>query len=54
MYEAENFVPNDSGYGWDGTYRGERLNNGAYLYTIVAVNPRGKVTTLTGDVQLVP
>lgn len=54
MYEAENFAPNDSGYGWDGTYLGERLNNGTYLYTIVAVNPRGKVTTLTGDVQLVP
>lgn len=50
MYEVENFVFNDLGYGWDGIYLGEWFNNGIYFYIIVVVNVRGKVIILIGDV----
>jgi len=48
-----NFTPNQTNFGWDGTSRGKKLNPGVYVYRLSAINKKGNVIQLTGDITLV-
>ncbi|MEZ4993048.1 MAG: proprotein convertase P-domain-containing protein [Saprospiraceae bacterium] len=39
IYERKDFPVNDPDFGWDGTFRGERLNSGVYIWYLEAVYP---------------
>jgi len=43
---------NDSQFGWDGTYRGEDVNPGVYLYVVEIELTDGTLLTKTGEVVL--
>lgn len=32
LFQAEDFIPNDENYGWNGTYRGQLMQEGVYIY----------------------
>jgi gliding motility-associated-like protein len=34
LFEVNDFQPNDPAFGWDGTFRGEPLNSGVYLWHV--------------------
>lgn len=43
LYERYNFPVNDPAEGWDGTFRGEPLNNGVYIWYLEAIYPFDQV-----------
>jgi len=47
------FLPNDTSVGWDGLYRGQRVNSGVYVYALEAVYVDGVEEVFLGDVLLV-
>jgi gliding motility-associated-like protein len=53
VYSAENFIPNQTGFGWNGQLRNEYLQPGVFTYILAAVNKRGATYTKYGDVTLV-
>jgi len=53
MFEGENFNPNDPDYGWDGTYRGQAMNAGVYVYFAEVEFIDGEVIMYEGDIVLV-
>lgn len=53
VFEAENIMPNDNAQGWDGRFRGERLNPGVFAYQAEIEFTDGRVEGYTGDVTLV-
>jgi gliding motility-associated-like protein len=53
VYDKSNFSPNDPAYGWDGRFRGRRLNSGVYLYQAELELINGKTVLLTGDVTII-
>ena len=46
------FESKDQNYGWDGTYKGVRVEDGAYLYLIEAQTTDMKWHTLNGTVTV--
>jgi len=53
VFEAKDFLPNDSSIGWDGTYRGTPVNPGVYAYYAVLRFVDGKSEIFSGDVTVV-
>ncbi len=53
LYEANNFHPNDEGFGWNGTYRGQEMGVGVYIYVAVVKFKDGSDIQLQGDVTLI-
>ena len=53
VYSAENFAPNQIGFGWDGRLHNEYMQPGVFTYILAAVNKRGATYTRYGDVTLV-
>ncbi len=53
MYEAQNFPPNDLASGWDGTYRGQFMNPGVYVFWAEIEFADGEVILYKGDVSLI-
>ena len=52
VYEAHNFQPNDESYGWDGTYKGQIMNNGVFVYFAIVKFVDGTETKVQGDITL--
>ncbi len=52
VFEQQNFPPNFTGYGWDGTFRGEKMNTGVFVYFVEVLLIDGRTEILTGDVTL--
>ncbi|MEZ5043427.1 MAG: gliding motility-associated C-terminal domain-containing protein [Saprospiraceae bacterium] len=52
VYEQLNFMPNDSDAGWDGTFRGQALNTGIYVYFAEIEFIDGLTEIFRGDVLL--
>ncbi|MCF8239691.1 MAG: hypothetical protein K9I85_16120 [Saprospiraceae bacterium] len=46
------FPPDDAAYGWDGAFRGNRLNPAVFVWVIEAELNTGEVILLKGDVTL--
>jgi gliding motility-associated-like protein len=53
VYVADNFLPNDPTFGWDGTLRGKDMNPGVYVYYLEVVYIDGYSEVIKGDVTLV-
>jgi gliding motility-associated-like protein len=53
VYQADQFLPNDPDYGWDGTFRGELMNPGVFVYFAEIEFLDGQVELFKGSVTLV-
>jgi gliding motility-associated-like protein len=52
LFEATDFLPNDSSRGWDGKFRGRQLSPGMYVWFLQVEYRNGESETLTGEVYL--
>lgn len=52
VFEAKNFPPNTSSFGWNGKYRGVNQPAGAYTYILGAVCEGGQVISKSGSILL--
>jgi gliding motility-associated-like protein len=52
IFQRNNFVPNDSGLGWDGGYKGEKQPLGSYIYMIEGICDAGNVISTKGAVVI--
>lgn len=52
VFEKTNFSPNDANAGWDGTFRGKKLNSDVYVYTAELVCDNNTPMILNGNVAL--
>lgn len=52
VFEQLNFMPNDSEVGWDGTFRGQAMNTGVYVYFAEIEFVDGLTEVFRGDVLL--
>ncbi|NND06125.1 MAG: gliding motility-associated C-terminal domain-containing protein, partial [Saprospiraceae bacterium] len=52
VFSAFNFEPGSQEGRWDGTYRGQELNPGVFVYQIKALDIRGRSKVKTGDLVL--
>jgi gliding motility-associated-like protein len=53
VFERAAFGLNDKTYGWDGTFKGEKLPPDVFVYVIEALCDDGKIMTIKGDVTIV-
>ncbi|MEM9918507.1 MAG: FG-GAP-like repeat-containing protein, partial [Bacteroidota bacterium] len=53
IFEGGPFAPNDPFYGWDGTFKGQMMNNAVFVYIIDVSFIDGLVLTYSGSVTLV-
>ena len=53
LYETGDFEVNDPLRGWDGTFRGELLNSGVYVWYLVAGYPDGSEESFQGQTTLI-
>jgi gliding motility-associated-like protein len=53
LYEYNNMTPNDVANGWDGTYRGKKMDVGVYVWFAEVEFVDGEVQIFKGDVTLV-
>ncbi|MBP9069930.1 MAG: gliding motility-associated C-terminal domain-containing protein, partial [Bacteroidia bacterium] len=44
---------NDQNIGWDGTFKGEELNTGVFVYRLEGKDFKGKGYSLKGNVSLI-
>ncbi len=52
VFEKKDFLPNDESQGWDGTFRGEELDPGVFVYMAEIEFVDGKEEVYSGDVML--
>jgi gliding motility-associated-like protein len=52
VYELKDLSPGVNSPGWDGTYKGERMNPAVFVWQAVVVFVDGKEETFKGDVTL--
>lgn len=52
VYEANDIDPNNDEFGWDGTLKGEFVENGVYIYYVETQFKNGESGILKGDVTL--
>ncbi len=53
LYEATNIQPNDASVGWDGTFRGQELQSGVYVFYIEIEFADGIKFPYKGDLTLI-
>lgn len=53
LYEARNIPPNDPAFGWDGSFRGQMLEPGVYLWRAGLLYTDGREALDFGDATLV-
>ncbi|MFT4759250.1 MAG: gliding motility-associated-like protein [Paraglaciecola sp.] len=53
VYEANNFGINDTSVGWDGTFAGEALMSGVYVWVVEVVYVDGRTEVLRGHTTLI-
>ncbi|MEI8059398.1 MAG: PKD domain-containing protein, partial [Ferruginibacter sp.] len=53
VYEKNNIMPNDVASGWDGTFKGLKLNPDVYVYTADIICDNNSILTLKGNVSLI-
>ncbi|HLP93551.1 MAG TPA: proprotein convertase P-domain-containing protein [Saprospiraceae bacterium] len=53
IMERQNFQPNDPANGWDGTFKGQQVNPGVYVYAAVVTFIDGEKVLFKGDVTVV-
>jgi gliding motility-associated-like protein len=53
VYEATDFPPNDLSNGWDGSFKGKKLNPAVFVFYAEITLVNGEVVTRKGDVTLI-
>lgn len=53
VYEKNDFRPNDVSQGWDGSYKGQRLNPDVYVYIIEILCDNNILLPLKGNIALI-
>jgi gliding motility-associated-like protein len=53
LYEKANFNANDASAGWDGTFKGKKLNPDVFVYTIDLVCENNTILTYKGNIALI-
>lgn len=53
VFEAHNFAPNDLAFGWDGTFNGQVLNSGVFVYVVEVVFVNDTNQLYKGDLTLI-
>ncbi|MEP7164931.1 MAG: PKD domain-containing protein [Ferruginibacter sp.] len=53
VYEKSDFMPNDASAGWDGTYKGQKLNIDVYVYVIEIMCDNNSILTFKGNIALI-
>ena len=53
IFTADNFLPNDPSFGWNGAFRGEQLNAGVFVYYAEVLFEDGEVVSYQGDITLI-
>ncbi len=53
MFEAEDLTPGDLSAGWDGTFRGEDVDPGVFVWVAEVVYEDGSSEVLKGDITLI-
>jgi gliding motility-associated-like protein len=43
----------DDSFGWDGTFNGQAVNPGVYIYYIEIMDESGDISRFTGDITLI-
>ena len=52
IFQANDFQPNDASFGWDGTFKGEKLNPGVFVYFAEIEFSDGLKIIYKGDVTI--
>lgn len=52
IFQASDFEPNDTRGSWDGTFNGQNLDPGVFVYTAEILFNDGKLERVVGDVTL--
>lgn len=52
LFEKRHFPPNDPSQGWDGSYRGQAMPPGVYIYYLELVTIEGRALELKGNVTV--
>lgn len=52
VYERLDFAPTDTNFGWDGTFKGQKLNPAVFVWSAVVEFIDGQEELFTGDVML--
>lgn len=52
VFERKNFPPNYPAYGWDGSFLGQKMTPGIFIYYAEVLLIDGRTEVLTGDVSL--
>jgi gliding motility-associated-like protein len=53
LFLGERLTPGEEGQGWDGTYRGQDMSPGVYVWMAVIVFVDGEEAVLSGDISIV-
>lgn len=53
LFTRQDFSPNDTTIGWDGTFHGQPVNSGMYFYSTEVSLIDGRRTTLSGVIHLI-
>lgn len=53
LFENGNFLPNDPQFGWSGTFKGDPVNPGVYVYMVEVEYVNGETEVISGDVTVV-
>ena len=53
VYERSEFAPNDASAGWDGTYKGRKLNADVFIYVIEVLCDNNTVLVYKGNIALI-
>ncbi|MBK8831358.1 MAG: gliding motility-associated C-terminal domain-containing protein [Saprospiraceae bacterium] len=53
VFELENLEPGDLSAGWDGTFRGQEVNPGVFVWVAEVVYEDGSSEVLKGDVTVI-
>ena len=52
VFEKVNFLPNDPSAGWDGTFKGQKLNSDVYIYTAELLCENNTSLVVNGNIAL--
>jgi len=53
VYEKAEFMPNNAAAGWDGSFKGKKLNTDVYIYVIEILCDNNTLLTYKGNIALI-
>jgi hypothetical protein len=53
MFHKTNFVIGENEGLWDGTFKGQKVQPGVYVYQLTYTNEKNEEVMLTGDITVV-